>query len=59
MKRSAFPFVRGVYGRVRRCRSASRSQAAAQLRATLGRAIVAHHPLDLDAAGRKPRHRAL
>ena len=47
MKRSASPFVCGVYGRVRRWRSASSPQRARQ--ACERQAVVSHHLLDDDS----------
>jgi hypothetical protein len=54
MKRSAFPFVRGRYGRVNRWRMSSASQA---LRCSLlrqGGPVVGHQPLDGDALAGEP-----
>jgi hypothetical protein len=56
MKRSAFPFVRGVYGRVRRCRRPSRGQSREGVRA-VGVAIVTHDPLHGHAGPAQPGDR--
>src|SRR4051812_40087299 len=59
MKRSALPFVRGRYARVKRCRIKCSLAELRECKRSIAAAVVAHHPLDADADTCKPRQRSL
>ena len=55
MKRSALPFVRGVYGRVREMAQRELGTGRLQGAGPIRGAVVGHDPLDAHAVGSKPR----